>query len=469
MPQTFTEGEVRDLIEAAVAPLRARIAELEAEVARLKKDSSTSSKPPSSDIVKPPRPPATGGRRGKRRRGGQFGHRQHLRPSFPPERVDHLPPIFEWTGEPLGPEWIPTEEFRTIQQVELAEKLVEVTEYRARWYRSRVTGEVIAASFPEDVVRAGLIGPRLSALIAYQKGACHMTYRVIETFLADVMHLPLSTGHLAKVVRKASAALAPRYAQLQAALPDQAMLNIDETGHPENGQRLWTWGFHAPQSQGFTLFHIDPSRSSEVLKEFLGETFRGVVGCDYLSAYRKFLHDIGAAMQFCWAHLIRDVKYLVTLPDAVTRRFGEKLLGTIKHLFHTWHRRDQMPAERWGRAADQAKRAVLKVARRPPARSEAQNIGERFRQHREHYFRFLGTPGVEPTNNAMEQRFRFVVIDRRITQGTRGETGRRWCERIWTVLATCAQQGRSAFDFLYDSIVAYFTQQPSPSLLPQPP
>jgi len=33
--------------------------------------------------------------------------------------------------------------------------------------------------------------------------------------------------------------------------------------------------------------------------------------------------------------------------------------------------------------------------------------------------------GVEPTNNAMEQRFRFVVIDRKTTQGTRGEAGRR--------------------------------------------
>jgi hypothetical protein len=31
MPRTFTEDEVRELIEAAVAPLRARIAELEAK------------------------------------------------------------------------------------------------------------------------------------------------------------------------------------------------------------------------------------------------------------------------------------------------------------------------------------------------------------------------------------------------------------------------------------------------------
>lgn len=47
--------------------------------------------------------------------------------------------------------------------------------------------------------------------------------------------------------------------------------------------------------------------------------------------------------------------------------------------------------------------------------------------------------------------------------------GRRWCERIWTALATCAQQGRSAFDFLYDSIFAHLAKQPTPSLLPQPP
>ena len=463
LAQRVTELEKR--LTAALA----RIEELEKQLASTRKNSSTSSKPPSSDIVKPPRPtsPARAGQK-RRRRGGQLGHKRHQRTPFQPEEIDTAW-IYEWPESSLSAEWKPLEEFSTVQQVDLAEKLFEVVEHRARLYLYRPTGEIIAAPLPEEVLRAGLVGPRLSALIAYQKGACHMTYRVIETFFTDVMHLPLSTGQLAKVVRKASAALAPSYAQLQAALPGRAMLNVDETGHPENGQRLWTWGFHAPQPQGFTFFHIDSSRSSEVLKEFLGETFQGVVGCDYHSAYRKFLHDIGAAMQFCWSHLIRDVKYLVTLPDAVTRRFGEKLLGKIKHLFRTWHRREQMPANRWSREADRAKRAVLKVVRRPPGRGEAQNIGERFRKHSDHYFRFLATPGVEPTNNAMEQRFRFVVIDRKITQGTRGEAGRRWCERIWTVLATCAQQGRSAFDFLHQSIVAYFTEQPFPSLLPQPP
>ena len=97
------------------------------------------------------------------------------------------------------------------------------------------------------------------------------------------------------------------YEQRQTALPTCTMVNIDETGHPENSQQLWTWGFHTPGLDGFTLFHITTARSSDVLKEFLGETFAGVIGCDYHSAYRKFLGDIGANMQFCWAHLIRDV------------------------------------------------------------------------------------------------------------------------------------------------------------------
>ena len=69
---------------------------------------------------------------------------------------------------------------------------------------------------------------------------------------------------------------------------------------------------------------------------------------------------------------------------------------------------------------------------------------------------FITTPGIEPTNNLAEQAIRFVVIDRQITQGPRSEGGRRWLERIWTTMATCAQQGRSAFEFLVESVQAHF-------------
>lgn len=466
MARLYTDEEIRCLIEEATAPLLARIAELESELARLKKNSSTSSKPPSSDIVKPPHSVGKPGRKRKRRPGGQPGHKRHSRPPFPPEQVD-CTWVHEWAER--DSDWKALEQFRIIQQVDLPEKLLEVTEHRARMYQHRKTGRIAIAPLPPEVLRGGLLGPRVTALVGYQKGACHMSYRLIQRFFSDALNLPISSGELVKAVGKVGAALDGCYRQLEEALPKARRLNIDETGHPECGKRLWNWGFHAPGCEGFTWFHIDAARSSEVLATFLGETFSGVVGCDYHSAYRKFLHETDAGMQFCWAHLIRDVKFLTTLSDRVARRFGQRLLAKIKALFRVWHRRETMSAAAWSRAAERARRDVRQAALRAPRRTEAQNIATRFRQHAKYYFTFLDTPGIEPTNNAMERGFRQVVIDRKVTQGTRGMAGRRWCERIWTVLATCAQQGHSAFRFIHQSVLAYFQQRPTPALLPLPP
>ena len=101
----------------------------------------------------------------------------------------------------------------------------------------------------------------------------------------------------------------------------------------------------------------------------------------------------------------------------------------------------------------------------PPTR-HSENMAQRFRKHGAAYFTFVTTPGVEPTNNLAEQAIRFVVIDRHITQGTRSEGGNRWCERIWTVIATCVQQGLSVFSFVREAVGHWFAGQPGPSLVP---
>ena len=93
-------------------------------------------------------------------------------------------------------------------------------------------------------------------------------------------------------------------------------------------------------------------------------------------------------------------------------------------------------------------------------------MAKRFRDNGKAYFEFITTPGMGPTNNLAEQAVRFVVIDRRITQGTRSEKGRETCERLWTVVGTCALQGRSAFEFILTAVRAYFRDDPAPSLLP---
>ena len=92
-------------------------------------------------------------------------------------------------------------------------------------------------------------------------------------------------------------------------------------------------------------------------------------------------------------------------------------------------------------------------------------MAKRFHDHGQAYFKFITTPGMDPTNNVAEQAIRFVVIDRHIKQGTRSIKGRKANERLWTVIATCALQGRSAYNFILKAVEAYFYDKPSPSLL----
>ena len=178
-----------------------------------------------------------------------------------------------------------------------------------------------------------------------------------------------------------------------------------------------------------------------------------------------------ALVQFCLAHLIRDVKFLVEHPEADNRRYGTLLLKHLRELFRIIHDRAYFASELGFRLvlAGQRDRLIAAALKHLPATREARNLAKRFADHADSYFRFITEPGVDPTNNLAEQAIRFVAIHRRMTQGTRGEKGQRWCERLWTVATTCAQQGRSVFAFLLEAVQAHFRGDAFPSLLPKPP
>jgi transposase len=455
-----------DALEAELADLKQVVAQLGRQLAAASKDSSTSSKPPSSDIVKPPKPPPPEGQ-DRRSIGGQPGHPKHERVAFPPEsinggsfdyRLDSCPAC----GQDLQP--MRTIAPRVVQQVDIAEVPLSIEEHRSHPGWCTHCQKTYEAPLPSEIRRGGLVGPFLTTLIAYLKGACHASFSTVRKFLRDVVRVTISRGELARIIAKVSRALERPYEELLDALPDEARLNVDETGHKQNGQRQWTWCFRAGL---YTLFKIDPSRSGDVLIEVLGTEFNGVLGCDYFSAYRRYRREFGVLLQFCLAHLIRDVKYLTTLPDARDRAYGERLREALRQLFAVIHRREELSAAAFQSRLDAARTEVLRCgARDVPETRASGNLAKRFAVHGESYFRFITTPEVEPTNNLAEQAIRFVVLDRLVTQGTRSEAGNRWCERIWTVIATCVQQGRSVFAYLEAAVGAWFDGTEAPSLFP---
>ena len=443
-----------------LAQLEQAIQKLRQQLAQAQRTSQNSSKRPSSDIVKPRRPQPAGGRK----IGAQPGHPRHARRPFAENDIRHILnydlaccPVCQGTVA-VAEGLLPT----VLQQLEIVAQPIELTEHRARWYWCGKCQQLHCA-MPPSVEKGGLCGPQLSAWIGYLKGGCHASYSTIRKFLRDVLGVQLSRGMLAKVIGKVSASLAGHWEELRQLLPLAKVLNIDETGHKDNGQHMQTWVFRARE---YIFFKIAETRGTAVLLESLGADFGGIMGCDYFSSYRCYMREFGGVLQFCLAHLIRDVKFLLALPDAETREYGERFLGSLRKLFHIIHRREQLSATEFQTLLEAQRHELLRAAlHQVPASKEARNLAERLRENGASYFRFISTPGIEPTNNLAEQALRFVVIDRHITQGTRGENGRQWCERIWTVIATCQQQGVSAYHFIRDAVQASFTGAIAPRLL----
>jgi len=445
---------------------------LELKVAKLSKNSSNSSKPPSSDDITKPKSNKKQGE-GKRKIGGQPGHERHDRPLFAPEEIDKVHPYILFSCPDCHGEVSITDgEPRIIQQVELLEVPLIREEHRSYPVWCPTCGKIHYMPFPPEVYKEGLFKERLTSLVAYMKNVCHASFSTIRKYVRDVLGEKVSRGYLRKVIEKVSQSLEAPYNELLDRLPLETIVNVDETGHKENREKFWTWVFKA---ELYVLFKIDKSRGSKVLIEVLGKEFDGVLGCDYFSAYRKYMKDFNVSIQFCIAHLIRDIRFLTTLKDPETKAYGEKLLNEVKNMFKVIHDRENMTPKAFATALEYAKQQVITAAlgdvptkmnkMGKEEKREAKNMANRFRLHGKAYFEFITSPGVDPTNNVAEQAIRFVVIDRLITQGTRSVKGRQSNERLWTVVATCALQGRSAFNFILESVKAYFHDQPAPSLL----
>jgi len=149
-----------------------------------------------------------------------------------------------------------------IQQVEITDIPVIREEHRAHAYWCEHCQQVHYAEFPPEVVKEGLFKARLTALVAYMKNVCHASFSTIRKFIRDVLEEKVSRGYLCKLIQKVSQSLEKPYGELLKRIPLEAHLNVDETGHKENGERFWTWVFKA---ELYVLFRIDKSRGSKVL------------------------------------------------------------------------------------------------------------------------------------------------------------------------------------------------------------
>ena len=142
-----------------------------------------------------------------------------------------------------------------------------------------------------------------------------------------MLHIDVSTGYIANVVRDVSDSLAAPFEDFAAIVCNSVHLHCDETGLKKNGKKHWVWVF---RSNNATVFKVTSSRGSQVLFDFLGIDFAGTISCDFYGAYRKFMDNSQVVLQFCWAHLIREFRFIAEKTERKTVIFVPFLFSRMK-------------------------------------------------------------------------------------------------------------------------------------------
>ena len=314
--------------EQLIATLLQRIQALEE---RLNTHSRNSSKPPSSDP--PSAPPKThktkGGKKSGRKRGGQPGRQGKGRTLLPPDQVDRTVECRPDTQCRCGAEAHINKHYRRHQVFELPQVRPEVTEYRLYQGTCPRCSRTCRGELPTGVGMSQL-GPRAHAMIATLSGAYRQSKRLIKELLKDVYGLDISIGAISDAERRVSEALRPCEDEARAHVKAASRVHCDETGHFCEGQRGWVW---VAVTRLISLFHVATSRSTEVARKILGETFSGILISDRYCAYNWVDSQ---ARQLCWAHLKRDFQKMVDR-GGTSKPIGEALLAQTEALFKSWH------------------------------------------------------------------------------------------------------------------------------------
>jgi transposase len=454
-------GEVKRL-RRENAELRKRMEVLEAKLEKLTPQNS--SLPPST--VHPHARPKPGSpktpRDGKRRKqGAQPGHPRHTRPLVPSEACDRIidlrPKRCRKCAEKLsGSDSDPLRH----QVIELPPIKPTIFEYR----RHRLTcccGESTCGELPVGVP-TGQCGPRLAAFCGLLMGHFRQSRRRAASFLTDIFNIPCSTGWTVKIQNLVSAALAGPYEELRSQLASQSQLFVDESPTKEHKRKAWLWVAVAPL---LAVFGIFASRKRTSLRALIGDYKGIIINCD-----RAKMYFDGDRLQWCWAHLKRDIQKLVDSPDRKVKRLGYDLRRQQRLLFEWWEKRKS------GQITWQAFQAGVKPVRDEfnsllvrgcySGNSRQMGFCEELDWHRNWLWTFTEVEGIEPTNNAAERALRPAVIQRKLSFGTQSAAGSRFLERLLTVSETCRLQNRSPYQYLVSLMQTTFKQQPAPSLLP---
>jgi transposase len=289
-------------------------------------------------------------------------------------------------------------------------------------------------------------GPRFSALMGELAGTYGNGRRMVQSFCASGLGVPISLGAIQQVLDRVTQAIAPYYALIAWPAP---VNYIDETPWDCLNTLEWLW---VMASEWVAFYMIHTRRSQEAVAALIDD-WAGWRVSDGSGVSQSWV----AARPTCLAHLIRTARGLAARAHPELAACGAWALVELQRLcqmakapptggaWRAWYARLCQLIDRYHDGADDAGRFARRLLR------ELDSLCVLLSHH-----------GVEPTNHRAERALRFGVQWRKRSLGTASDKRNRWAERILSLKETCRLRSVATYHVLIDSIASFFRgQQPS--------
>ena len=425
-------------LEARCAEWERKYSELEAKLAAKNKDSNNSSNPPSKD------PPGTQRKYPKRNKtdrkpGAQKGH-QGKSKSFEkePDIVQtHEPTSCLECGESL--ESIEGKVVERRQEIDIPPIEPIITEHQLIEKICPCCKHSSRGSFPDHIRSLIQFGINTIIAVIYFNIVHHIPFRRTTKIFKDMFHMSISEGTIENILNLAETKAIKYYDKIKELLQQSKWVGSDETSIRINGQTWWRWVW---QNDKLTYFVSVSSRAYQVVKDFFGESFQGILLHD---CYGAQLATVASKHQLCLAHLIRELLFLIDFEKSMWAfkmiRFFSKVIKAKEIIWS-----EGFDLTRREKVISDCFKELDRLLDLMPIKKESHRIWKRLRKHKDKLLTFLVHEDVPATNNGSERAIRNAKIHRKISGCFRGDHAPQRHSVLLSVIETAKKQGHSLLD-----------------------
>jgi len=286
-------------------------------------------------------------------------------------------------------------------------------------------------------------------------------YRTLK--MLELQGLKVSQGTVTDNLKRIAELIQPLYASILERGRNANHWHMDETRwkvfediEGKKGHRWWLW---IVVTRDTCLYLLDPTRSSDVPKNFLGENPEGIISADRYSAYKSLLSDL-LKIAYCWVHVRRD---FCRIRDGYPKlkQWASTWIERINDLFHCNAKRinTQQNSRAFGEYdRDLRKRmaAVEQVRDEELSDSELHEAKRKalksMKNHWDGLEIFLDNPDIPMDNNTAERGIRPPVTGRKNYYGSGSVWSGMFSVMMFTLFQTLLMNNVNPHDFL----LAYF-------------